>query len=84
MFRNSKSTYELVQVRGIKIKFVYFCLAFAYSIIITSTSCCVSQRVEVYNYYICIDWSQTRCSGQVTAKHPREFKEAWHSMDKLT
>ncbi len=30
------------------------------------------------------DWSQTRCLGQATTKHAREFKEAWHSMHKLT
>jgi hypothetical protein len=30
------------------------------------------------------DWSQTRCLGQATTKHAREFKEAWHSIDKLT
>ncbi len=29
-------------------------------------------------------WSQTRCLGQATTKHVREFKDAWHSMDKLT
>jgi hypothetical protein len=30
------------------------------------------------------DWSQTRCLGQATTKHAREFKEAWHSLDKQT
>ncbi len=30
------------------------------------------------------DWSQTRCLGQTTTKHAREFKETWHSMHKLT
>ncbi len=30
------------------------------------------------------DWSQTRCLGQATTIHAREFKEAWHSMHKLT
>ena len=30
------------------------------------------------------DWSQTRCLGQATTKYAREFKEAWHSMHKLT
>ena len=26
------------------------------------------------------DWSQTRCLGQATTNHAREFKEAWHSI----
>jgi hypothetical protein len=30
------------------------------------------------------DWSQTRCPGQAMTKHAREFKEAWHSLDKQT
>ena len=30
------------------------------------------------------DWSQTRCLGQATTKHAREFKEAWHRLDKQT
>ncbi len=30
------------------------------------------------------DRSQTRCLGQTTTKHAREFKEAWYSMDELT
>ncbi len=30
------------------------------------------------------NWSQTRCLGQTTTKHAREFKEAWHSKHKLT
>jgi hypothetical protein len=30
------------------------------------------------------DWSQTRCLGQVTTKHAREFKEAWHCLVKQT
>ena len=30
------------------------------------------------------DWSQTRCLGQATTKHAREFTEAWHSLDKQT
>ena len=30
------------------------------------------------------DWSQTICLGQATTKHAREFKEAWHSLDKQT
>ena len=30
------------------------------------------------------DWSQTRCLGQATTRHAREFKEAWHSLDKQT
>ena len=30
------------------------------------------------------DWSQTRYLGQATTKHAHEFKEAWHSIDKLT
>ena len=30
------------------------------------------------------DWSQTKCLGQATTKHAREFKEEWHSLDKQT
>ena len=30
------------------------------------------------------DWAQTKCLGQATTKHAREFKEAWHSLDKQT
>ena len=30
------------------------------------------------------DWSQTKCLGQATTKHAREFKKAWHSLDKQT
>ena len=30
------------------------------------------------------DWSEKRCLGQATTKHAREFKEAWHSLDKQT
>ncbi len=30
------------------------------------------------------DWSQTSCLGQATTKHAREFKEAWHSINKQT
>ena len=30
------------------------------------------------------DWSQTKYLGQAATKHAREFKEAWHSLDKQT
>ena len=30
------------------------------------------------------DWSQTKFLGQTKTKHAREFKEAWHSIDKQT
>ena len=28
------------------------------------------------------NWSQTRCLGKTTTNRAREFKEAWHSLDK--
>lgn len=30
------------------------------------------------------DWSQTKLIGQAATKHAREFKEAWHSIDKCS
>ena len=36
------------------------------------------------DYEHSFNWSQTKILGQATTRHAREFKEAWHSMDRST